>query len=80
MSDPYRIDTYDQPARTPRPRPRRSGLRALLWVLTVAGASVNLVANFAARGELTLPGLAGGVVGAAGIAGLIVLYVAGRRS
>ncbi|WP_189249389.1 hypothetical protein [Streptosporangium pseudovulgare] len=55
-------------------------MKKLLWVATVAGVAVNLVSNFAAGGELTLVGLAGGVVGVASIAGLIGLYITGRRS
>ncbi|WP_461012728.1 hypothetical protein [Streptosporangium sandarakinum] len=55
-------------------------MKKLLWVATVAGVAVNLVSNLAAGGELTLVGLAGGVVGVASIAGLIGLYITGRRS
>lgn len=55
-------------------------MKKLLWVAMVAGVAVNLVSNFAAGGDLTLVGLAGGVVGVASIAGLIGLYITGRRS
>ncbi|MFI9597464.1 hypothetical protein [Nonomuraea sp. NPDC052265] len=55
-------------------------MRALLWVLTVSGASVNVVANVVTGGELNLVGLAAGVVGVGGIVGLVVLRLAGRRS
>lgn len=80
MSDPYSIDTYDRPTHSPRPRTRRPASRALLWVLTVCGASVNVVANIVTRGDLNPVGPAAGVVGVGGIVGLVVLHVAGRRS
>ncbi|MEV4392781.1 hypothetical protein [Nonomuraea sp. NPDC049607] len=54
--------------------------RALLWVLAVCGASVNVVANIVTRGDLNPVGLVAGVVGVGAIAGLIVLHLAGRRS
>lgn len=80
MSDPYRIDTYERPAHSPRTRPRRPASRALLWVLAVGGASVNVAANIVTRGDLNPLGLLSGVVGVAGIAGLLILRFAGGRS
>ncbi|MFI7470321.1 hypothetical protein [Nonomuraea sp. NPDC049646] len=80
MSDPYRIDTYEQPARSPRTRPRRPVLRSLLWIMAVCGASVNVAANIVTRGDLNPVGLASGVVGVVGIAGLLILRFAGGRS
>ncbi|GGT41090.1 hypothetical protein ACFFV7_41595 [Nonomuraea spiralis] len=80
MSDPYRIDTYERAAHSPRTRPRRSASRPLLWIMAVGGASVNVAANIVMRGDLTALGLASGVVGVAGIAGLLILRFAGGRS
>ncbi|MEU8324408.1 hypothetical protein AB0C33_39145 [Nonomuraea sp. NPDC048881] len=80
MSDPYRIDTYERPAHSPRTRRRRPVSRALLWIMAVCGASVNVAANLVMRGDLTALGLASGVVGVAGIAGLLILRFAGGRS
>ncbi|MFF0869608.1 hypothetical protein ACFYUV_48180 [Nonomuraea sp. NPDC003560] len=80
MSDPYRIDTYERAAHSPRTRPRRSASRPLLWIMAVGGASVNVATNIVLRGDLTAVGLASGVVGVAGIAGLLILRFAGGRS
>ncbi|MER6578492.1 hypothetical protein [Nonomuraea sp. NPDC001023] len=84
MSDPYRIDTYERAAYSPRTRPRtqprRPALRALLWITAVVGVSVNVAAGIVTRGDLNPVGLASGVVGVAGIAGLLILRYAGGRS
>ncbi|MEU1726553.1 hypothetical protein [Nonomuraea sp. NPDC005692] len=80
MSDPYRIDTYERPAHSPRTRPGRSASRALLWVLAVGGASVNVAVGIVTQGDPNLLGLLSGVVGVAGIAGLLILRFAGGRS
>ncbi|MEV3981401.1 hypothetical protein [Nonomuraea sp. NPDC049758] len=48
--------------------------------MAVGGASVNVAANIVMRGDLTAVGLASGVVGVAGIAGLLILRFAGGRS
>jgi hypothetical protein len=79
MSDPYRIDPDARPSAPPRKR-GGSVLSALLGVLLVVGVAVNLVSNIAMRGELTPIGLAGGVVGLAAAAGLVVHHVNRRRS
>ncbi|MGP3960743.1 hypothetical protein ACTWPT_32505 [Nonomuraea sp. 3N208] len=79
MSDPYRIDPLSRPSAPPRKR-GGSVLGALLWVVLVVGVAVNLVSNIAMGGELTLIGLAGGVVGLAAGVGLVVYHVNRRRS
>ncbi|MFE3455396.1 hypothetical protein ACFXJ8_41420 [Nonomuraea sp. NPDC059194] len=80
MSDPYRIDPNPRPPHSPQPQHGRSALRAMLWILMAVGVAVNLVSNIAAGGDLTPIGLAGGVVGVGSIAGLIAVYITGRRS
>ncbi|SDL22566.1 hypothetical protein [Nonomuraea jiangxiensis] len=79
MNDPYRIEPEHRPA-APRCRDGRPGLKALLWVVLVVGVAVNLVAGLAMGDDVTVAGLAGGLVGLAALIGLIMLFVNGRRS
>ncbi|WP_043625849.1 hypothetical protein [Nonomuraea candida] len=79
MNDPYRIEPDHRPA-APRRRSHRPVLKALLWVVFVVGVAVNLVSNIAMGGDLTVVGLAGGVVGLAALIGQAVLVLNGRRS
>ncbi|MEU7984892.1 hypothetical protein AB0B56_08530 [Streptosporangium canum] len=78
MNDPYRIEPGARPSAVPRKR-GGSPVSALLWILLAVGVAVNMVSNLAMRGELTPVGLAGGVVGLAAAAGLVVHHVNRRR-
>ncbi|MGW3367845.1 hypothetical protein ACWDOR_33410 [Streptosporangium canum] len=89
MTDPYRISGPDYDPATPRPttsRPAASkpalskgalALRALLWLVLMAGAVVNMIANGIGAWPL---GLVAGGVAVACIAALIVHHVNRRKT
>ncbi|MGV9309481.1 MULTISPECIES: hypothetical protein [unclassified Nonomuraea] len=90
MTDPYRISSPDSDRATPRPTTSRHAarkhalskgalaLRALLWLVLMASAVVNLIAN--SIGRAWPLGLASGGVAVACIAALIVHHVSRRKA
>ncbi|MFD1937550.1 hypothetical protein ACFSKW_39390 [Nonomuraea mangrovi] len=89
MTDPYRIPSPDSDPAIPRPtisRPAASkpalskgalALRALLWLVLMASAVVNVIANGIGAWPL---GLVAGGVAVACIAALIVHHVSRRKT
>ncbi|MEU5867058.1 hypothetical protein ABZ815_38195 [Nonomuraea sp. NPDC047529] len=90
MTDPYRIPSPDSDPATSRPTTSRSAarrpalsrgalaLRALLWLVLMASAVVNLIANSIDRAWPL--GLASGGVAVVCIAALIVHHVSRRKT
>ncbi|MER5320513.1 hypothetical protein [Streptosporangium roseum] len=81
MNDPHRLDPSGRPS-APVSRPRGGGiaLRALLWVVLIVSASINIVLNTFGSETATVPGTAAGIVAVACIAGLITHHFLRRRS
>ncbi|MFB9967119.1 hypothetical protein [Sinosporangium siamense] len=82
MNDPYRISRDDTsraaPPRSSRPpRPGGAVLRAVLWVVLMVSAVVNVIANNLGDGISPL-GMGAGVVSVACIAALIIHHFRGR--
>ncbi|MEU1387968.1 MULTISPECIES: hypothetical protein [unclassified Nonomuraea] len=90
MTDPYRISSPDSDPATPRATTSRHAarrpplsrgalaLRALLWLVLMAGAVVNLIAN--SIGRAWPLGLASGGVVVVCVAALIVHHVSRRKT
>ncbi|MGV9776222.1 hypothetical protein [Streptosporangium sp. NPDC003464] len=84
MTDPYRIPSPDSDPATPWPaasKPALSkgalALRALLWLVLMASAVVNVIANSIGAWPL---GLVAGGVAIACIAALIMHHVSRRKT
>ncbi|ACZ83303.1 hypothetical protein [Streptosporangium roseum] len=81
MNDPHRLDLSGRPpAPVSGPRGGGTALRALLWIVLIVSASINIVLNTFGSATATVPGTAAGIVAVACIAGLVTHHFRRRRS